>query len=490
MKERSRRFQSLRARLFALIVAPLIVVALASSLVLYWQARDMSRALYDDTLKVVAHAVAREVVLTKGDLLADALHDSLVGALGDPVYYQVRASDGRFVTGYFDAPAPPEDLEPVGETPVFFDAHYHDRPVRAVVLREFISDPDFDGWTTVQVWQTVTQRQALSLTLLGQSTINLFLLVVSAAALVWFGINRGLAPLTDLKAAVARRTVNDLAPIRRVVPSEVAPLVATINDLFERLREEFARRDAFIGDAAHQLRNPVAAIQAQADSALTASGEAARLARLNDLAEAARRLSRISHQLLHFDIAGEGRGNDLAPPSDLAALTAEVARRHVPRALKAGVEMEFDATDAPLPVAGNRIMLEESIDNLIDNALRYGCADGGRLSLHVARDGAKAVLTVADDGPGIPAEAAERVFDRFVRLADKDDGGCGLGLPIVRAIVQGAGGEVTIVPSAVGCTVRLVLPVAEAAVPPERERRDRAATRSSDMALAKEIVEA
>ncbi|GGA38554.1 sensor histidine kinase [Pelagibacterium lentulum] len=453
---------SLRTRLFVLIVVPLILVALASSGVRYWSAQGMSKDLYDDTLKVVAHAVAREVVLTKGDLLTDALLDSLVGALGDPIYYQVRAADGRFVTGYFDAPVPEADLDLPGGTPVFFDAQYHNRPVRAVILREFIADPDFDGWTTVQVWQTVSQRQALSLSLLGESAINLFLMVIAAAVLVWFGINRGLGPLTDLREAVALRNENELSPIRRGVPPEVAPLVETINTLFARLREELARRNAFIGNAAHQLRNPVAAIQAQAESALGTTDPAQRIERLQDLAEAARRLSRISHQLLNFDIAAEGRGGASSKPAEFSGMVAEVARRHVPRALSAGVDMELEPAAEPLMVAGNGVMLQEAIDNLIDNALKYGCPKGSRLSLVVRSDDGDAVLTVSDSGPGVPPHAHEMIFDRFVRLAEDGDNGCGLGLSIVRAIAQAAGGSASIVPTQNGCTVELRLPVVAA----------------------------
>ena len=455
------RTHSLRTRLFVLLVVPLVFVALASSVVRYWSAQDMSKDLYDDTLKVVAHAVAREVVLTKGDLVADALLDSLVGALGDPIFYQVRAADGRFVTGHSDAPIPSASLDVPGGTPVFFDSTYHGRPVRAVVLREFIADIDFDGWTTVQVWQTVTQRQALSLSLLGQSVFNLLLIVGSAAVLFWFGINRGLTPLTDLRSAVGARTASDLRPIRRPVPHEVAPLVETINTLFARLRDELDRRNVFIGNAAHQLRNPVAAIQAQAESALTASSEAGRMARLEDLSQAARHLSRMSHQLLNLDIASEGRGEGLQPPSDLTEIVAEVARRHVPRALAINVDIGLEPAREPLPVAGNRVMLEEAIDNLIDNGVRYGSSSGGKVSLTVERMGEMAVLTVSDGGPGIPPEARERVFERFVRLSEDSDGGCGLGLSIVRAIAQRAGGDVQFLAVEKGCAARLSLPIAQ-----------------------------
>ncbi|MET3923908.1 sensor histidine kinase [Devosia sp. 2618] len=456
---RSKRVFSLRSRLFVLIVVPLIFVALASSVVLYWNARNMSGTLYDDTLKVVAHAVSREVVLTKGDLVAQDLLDSLVGALGDPIYYQVRAADGHFVTGHSDAPVPANEVEVPGGTPVFFDAEYHDRPVRVVVLREFIADLDFDGWTTVTIWQTVYQRQALSMSLLGQSMANLLLMVAAAAALVWFGINRGLAPLTDLRSAVALRSATELHPIRRPVPPEVAPLVQTINSLFERLGYELDRRNAFISNAAHQLRNPVAAIQAQAESAITASSQDAHMERLHDLSESARRLSRMSHQLLNFDVAAETKCANLTMSSDLRDLVAAVARRHVPRALKGHVDIELEAGDDPLPVQGNRIMLEEAVDNLIDNALKYGCSAGQKLRISVQCDGDDAVLTVTDSGPGIPLEDIERVFGRFVRLREDGDG-CGLGLSIVRAIASSAGGQVGFLPSAVGCTVRLALPMA------------------------------
>jgi len=463
MKTVERQASSLRTRLFVLLVLPLVLVALMSSAVRYWSARDMSNDLYDDTLKVVAHAIAREVVLTKGDLVAEALLDSLVGALGDPIFYQVRAADGRFVTGRSDAPISPLSLDVPPGTPVFFDSTYLGRPVRAVILREFISDTHFDGWTTVQVWQTVTQRQALSLSLVGQSVLNLLLMVGSAAILFWFGIKRGLFPLTELRAAVAQRSANDLRPIRRHVPHEVAPLVETINSLFARLREELDRRNAFIGNAAHQLRNPVAAIQAQAEAALGAASELDRTARLKDLVQAARQLSRMSHQLLKFDIANESTDDHLHPPVDLTQLVADVARRHVPRALKAKVDIELEPAGELLPVVGNRVLLEEAVDNLIDNGLKYGCRGGDKLLLVVERSADSAVLTVSDQGPGIPAGARERVFDRFVRLSEESDSGCGLGLPIVRAIAKRAGGDVNIATSEIGCTVRLRLPVAKTA---------------------------
>ncbi|MDO5648296.1 sensor histidine kinase [Paracoccus sp. (in: a-proteobacteria)] len=462
MKARLWGARSLRTRLFVLIVGPQLVLAVTASIILNWMARDVSRELYDDTLKVVAHAVAREVMVTRGDVLADDLLQSLQEALGDTIYYQVHAAGGRFVVGRTDAPPLPAGVEYPEGMAVFYNAVYDARPVRVVVLREYITDPELDGWTTVRVWQTVTQRQALGWQMMGQAVVVLALMVVSVAGLVWFGINRGLSPLTDLRNAVALRSTNELRPIRRRVPREVMPLVTTINGLFTRLSAELDRRRAFISNAAHQLRNPVAAIQAQAESALAAATDHDRQHRLRDLAELARRLSRLTQQLLRLDLVSDDGGATPPPaPVDMGAIVANVARRHVPAALRRDVDVALNAPDAALPVAVNPVLLEEAVDNLIDNALKYGCPPGRELRLDLSQRDGRVILNVTDDGPGIPADLHESVFDRFFRVVDNDDGGSGLGLPIVRAIARRAGGDAAVVASARGCTICLWLPLAK-----------------------------
>ena len=217
---------SLRSRLFLLIIAPLLVIAALAAVVRYTLAEQTSRGLYDDTLLVVALTISRDVVLSEGDILAEQLLDRLTTALGDPVYYRISGPEGRFVTGYSDPPTVPDGIDVTSGRPVFFDAVSLGEPVRAVVLREFISEPQFGGWVTVEVWQTVAQRDALSYLLLRQSVILMAVVISAAALLVWFGINIDLRPLTDLRDAVEQRSQDDLGPIRRPVPREVAVAIA------------------------------------------------------------------------------------------------------------------------------------------------------------------------------------------------------------------------------------------------------------------------
>lgn len=449
---------SLRNRLFLMIVLPLLVVAVLAAAVRQMIAEHDAEQLFDHTLHAVALAISRDVVLSEGDVLAEELLDSLVEALGDPIYYRVTGPDGRFVTGYSDPPDAQEDLTAPASKPQFYDGIYHGDPVRALVFREFISEPQFGGWVRVQVWQTVRQREAHSLQLVGLSLAMMAAIILSAGAVVWFGINLGLRPLLQLREAVARRSPDDLGPIRRPVPPEVSSLVEAMNALFERLSLAFAARDAFISNAAHQLRNPIAGIQAQAEAAESAPDVCELRERVAGIAEAARRTSRLTQQLLSFEKA-KGRAVERHDVDvDLDRLATDVMNHHAPDALRRGVTISFEVEGKQAVVQGDRVMLSEALDNLVDNALRYGCADGGALEVRVAYEHDHVRLMVRDHGPGVPAAERERIFERFHRAVEDGADGCGLGLPIVREVAERHGGHVHLAETTKGARFDLTLP--------------------------------
>ena len=196
---------SLRGRLFLLLILPLIAVAAGASFSRYHAAARMSQELYDNTLLAVALTISRDVVISGGDVLTEQLLEELTTALGDPVYYRITGPGGGFVTGYSDPPDLAEGTIVEGGDPVFFDSISLGQPVRAVVLREFISEPQFGGWVTVEVWQTVTQRRALSRELLVQAAILLGSVLLTAVLILWFGIQLGLKPLLDLRDVGVRQ---------------------------------------------------------------------------------------------------------------------------------------------------------------------------------------------------------------------------------------------------------------------------------------------
>ena len=453
---------SLRNRLFVLIILPLVIVACGAAAVRYVMAERMSQRLYDNTLLTAALTISRDVVLSEGDVLTEKLLEALSNALGDPVYYRIEGPEGRFVTGYSEAPARPQNAQVLSGIPYFYDAvNFGDR-VRVVTLREFIAEPQFGGWVTVDVWQTVNQRDALSLQLLTQSIAIMSIVVISAALLVWFSINLGLRPLLQLREAIALRSPGDLGPIRRKVPKEVRDLVGTMNALFARLADAFAARDAFISDAAHQLRNPIAALQAQAEAAATAPDENSLRLRVSGLAETARKTGRLTQQLLSMEKAQGRKGLAVRTEVDLVALLKTRCLSFAETHMRKGCDVSFELIGPPVPVWIDPVMIGEAIENLLDNAIRYGCPDGGAVMVRLTFAQNRAIIRVQDFGPGVPKEARERLFDRFFRLQDDASGGCGLGLAIVKDVALIHGGQVRLADSDVGAVFELQLPIAAA----------------------------
>jgi two-component system, OmpR family, sensor histidine kinase TctE len=453
--------RSLRGRLFLILVLPLIGIAAFAAVARYVAAERMSRDLYDRTLLAVALTISRDVVLTEGDLLREDLLHRLSQTLGDAIYYRVGGPDDGFVTGYSDAPDLPEGFVLEGDAPHFYDATFRDAPVRVVMLQEYLATPVVGGWVTVQVWQTVTERAALSLRLAIQAAALMAVVIVAAAAILWYGVHFGLKPLLDLREAVERRSQDDLAPIKRPVPREVKRLVGAMNALFARLQAAFAARDEFIANAAHQLRNPIAAIQAQAEAAGTAPTDREMRARVREVAEAARRTGRLTQQLLSME---KVRGRpDVATDVDIEEVAAGVMRIHAPDAMRHGAEISLEVEGPPKPVRGDPVLLAEALDNLVDNALRYGCRAGGSVRVVIRFEPDRARVVVEDDGPGVPPEARERIFERFERGAEDGPDGCGLGLAIARETMARHGGSIRLAEAPKGTRFEIDLPLATAA---------------------------
>ncbi len=433
---------ALRIRLVLGVMAVLFSMAILAMAGRYFLAEKTTQNLYDNALLTVAHTISRDVVISGGDLLAEQLLETLTQALGDQVFYHVDGAHAGLITGYSNPPTLPKSHKPTSGKPTFYNALYRGDPVRVVALREFISEEVRQaGWINIRVWQTVNQRDALSQKLVVRSAIIMLFLMAAATAAVWIAVNKALKPLLDLKDAVEHRSPDDLTSIRRPVPDELKSLVASMNTLFARLRSAFAERDAFISNAAHQLRNPIAGIQSQAEAAAQSKTEKDLRARSRDVAEAARRASRLTQQLLSMEKArGRSRAHNWSE-FELVELAAGVTRRMAPDALRNKVRVEFHEPTSSTIMRGDATLIEEALENLIDNALLYGTSKGGTINVGVEVSYDWLILYVHDDGPVIAEDKHQAIFERFVRGVEGKSDGCGLGLAIVREIAEGHDGR-------------------------------------------------
>jgi two-component system sensor histidine kinase TctE len=262
-------------------------------------------------------------------------------------------------------------------------------------------------------------------------------------SLAWLSVNRALKPLTDLAQAIESRGHDNLTAVSEAgLPTEARVLAARLNELFARVSTAMQSQERFVGDAAHQLRTPLAAVVLHADAAEGASDPDTRRRALRSLRLSAERAARLSQQLLVLVRAGPGAALTQAAPLDLAALLRRVGEEWVPQMLQRGVDFGLAVPESQVLVHANESLLAELVSNLLDNALRYGRPEG-RITLGLLRQPAPA-LYVEDDGPGIAALEQERVFERFYRTPGTVGEGCGLGLSIVKQIAESHRASVTI----------------------------------------------
>ena len=287
-------------------------------------------------------------------------------------------------------------------------------------------------------------------------------LVVLLAVLGWRVVGAVLRPVEALRVgaesitgAGARRA--DRLPVP-ASQDEIQRLALTLNGMLDRLAAARARQRAFVADAAHELRSPLAAMRTELE---VASRHGMPPDLVPDLLADVVRLSRLVDDLLLLARADDAPQTSVrrGEPVAVGELLDDVAERC--RGSRVPVVLASAAPD--LVVAGERDALLRAVTNLVDNAVRHASS---RVTLTAYAEGGSAVLEVTDDGPGIPAADRERVFDRFTRLDDgraRDDGGAGLGLAIVRELARRHEGTVRLDDASPGLRASLRLPLAAAA---------------------------
>ncbi|QIQ06299.1 sensor histidine kinase [Streptomyces liangshanensis] len=283
--------------------------------------------------------------------------------------------------------------------------------------------------------------------------------LVLIAAVAYVATRLALRPVEAIRVRTASVTASD--PRERVdVPGtgdEIAALATTINATLQRLDDAAVQQRRFVADAAHELRSPLTTLLASLEVALAYPERTDWPAAATTAARQTRRLQALAEDLLLLARL-DARAPVVRPGTvDLAALAAAVAGQH---AVTGGPPALSCDSRGPAPVHGDRDEFERLLRNLVDNAVRHAAH---RVGITVRDQDGWIVLTVRDDGPGVPAKDAERVFERFVRLDDarsRDRGGAGLGLAIARDLATRHGGTLTLAPGSPGACFVLRVPKA------------------------------
>ncbi|GMV02970.1 MAG: HAMP domain-containing protein [Burkholderiaceae bacterium] len=305
------------------------------------------------------------------------------------------------------------------------------------------------GGRVIQVGQPFEVRERIAASAALRSLTPLLIFAPLVALAIWWLVGQSLRPVERIASELRRRDAQRLDPVpAEQLPTEVEPMVRSLNGLLERLRRAFAAQRAFVADAAHELRTPIAALKLQAGLVARARDDAARSAALGELNAGIDRSAHLIDQLLTLARSEPGALASAGVDVDLARVAGDAVAGMLPLAQARGSRIGFTAT-RPAAIRGDEKALHSLVGNLIDNALRH-TPDGSRIEVEVAAESDAVRLSVDDDGPGIPVEERERVFDRFYGRNAGDAAGSGLGLAIVKAVVERHEGRIELGRSALG----------------------------------------
>lgn len=428
---------SLRRTLLLWMLLPLLIIAPAAAALQYLMTLRPALAVLDrvlgDNVIAIANFVRMDADGVKFDMSAQT-ERSIRTAQADALFYAVIGPQGELIAG--DPPVAEGPLQLAVDEWRFYDTAVFDQGVRVSARGVRCGD----SVCQVRVAETLSARQALRNEMLAAIAASLLMFAAPTALAGFVATARGLRPMQRLSRQLGARSLNDLRPLRALdAPREARPMVDAVNNLLERVQAGSAAQQAFLADAAHQLRTPLATLKTEAELAVMQPHPPELDATLDRINSGASRAARLASQLLALARSdATARATLPVENIDLKDLAAEAAGEWVPRALGAGIDLGFELKPATL--AGHAFLLREMLANLLHNAITYA-GRGAQVTVRTRLEESLPCLEVEDDGPGIPPADRQRVLQRFQRGPQASGQGSGLGLAIVSDIVRAHGGR-------------------------------------------------
>ena len=443
------RARSLRRQLLAGILIPMVLIVAFNTWSLYRQALAALNTAYDRTLLASAKSLGESLdVRGEGDAarlqanVPSAALEAFEADLQSRMAYRISTRQGVLLSGYDDLPMWHGQIPmqpPYAALVDFYDGQFRGEPVRMAVLLQPVASTTGRDVAVVQVAETLEIRHALARQILWDTLARQAALIALIAATVIVVVQRATRPVRALSQELQARPDDDLRPIAAPdAPRELQPLIAATNEHMRRQSELLAQQQRFVRDASHQLRTPLAVLKAQVQSARR--GDVAPPEALAEIEHTVDRATQLANQMLALAKVAQLQQQADVAPAQFDEVVRAVALDVAP--LIAGKGLDFDLQTEPITLRARDWMQRELTRNLLHNAIRHTPA-GGLLAITLARAGDQARLTVADGGPGVAPELAERLFQPF--SAGAGGTGSGLGLAICHEIVQTLGGRIQLV---------------------------------------------
>ncbi|CAN5356493.1 sensor histidine kinase [soil metagenome] len=448
---------SLRIRLAMWLLLPLsLFVAVCGYL--SWRNTAAVADYVQDRDLLASAKVLSDRLIWEGDNVQASVPPSALSLFVSPerdrVFLSVTSASGELLAGSPDFPLPAVRKPEGADRAQWYDTRFSGFDLRAVVTTRSMFDVAGARDITIAVGKTTGSRDHMLRSLWWPSVDYLLIALVLAVVLTTVALTLELRPVLRLSQQLAERDPMhlDLVVDTRALHTELRPVADTINRFVRQLRAHSEAQRRFIADAAHQLRTPLAMQASQIEYARFTRQQRqdwdTRRADMDamwvEMQTSNRRLVAVTNKLLLLAQAEHGDAHTHLEPVDLAGVALRCIEQLAALADRRRIDLGLDATDAPdsVRVMAQPALLDALVANVLDNALRY-TQEGGRVTVGVRAVGDAVELTVEDNGPGIPAEVRERVFERFYRVS-QDTEGTGLGLAIVREIARAFDADVAL----------------------------------------------
>lgn len=438
--------ESVQLRLSFGLCTAIMLVAVLTGGIAFFSALDEAHELQDSSLSQIAELAQNGIVAVRnGNLISPPLHDE---------------RESRIIVHFMFLPERPKQGPLKGFTlpwqlaEGFHTLHTNGHDYR-VLIRQI------DANTKVGVAQRVSVQDEVAMAGALRALLPFFILIPVLLFMVADLVKKIFRPIRQLSVAVHNRSEQDTTPLdTEDQPREIVPFIRAINRLLERVSLSVEAQRRFVADAAHELRSPLTALSLQAERLSSAELPEDSRKRVTRLQEGMQRTKNLLEQLLSLARA-QLRSADPARDKQQTGVS-QVVRQVMADLLPLAEKKQLDLgmlEDSDVTVACQPLELYTVVKNLVDNAIRY-TPEYGRIDLQILASQGRLVIEIEDNGPGIGAEKRQRVFDAFYRIEGSEETGSGLGLSIVRTLLDRMQGEILLgaaTRSPTGLNVKVIL---------------------------------
>lgn len=429
------RSASIRKQLLAMTSIVLFVISGIAIWAVNVYAERSAQKSFDRLLHGAALQISENISKIDGRMLVDipeSALETLAMAKGDRGYYSVLTESGDLITGYADLPLPKSDIATIAKEGLvhtsFYQLNYRGLDTRFLALIKPLIELDNSNSIIVIVGQTLDSRRLLSNEMSSIAFKFVAAFFVLTLSILMLGIWLVFRPLAKIKQAISARESTQLSPIELAVPSELVPLLNTINFFMSQLQNTLDRLKRLTAEAAHQMRTPLAGIRSQAQNALEEEDEQIRQLQLQDIAKSSEILTTTVNQILDQATLTHRFQSKRFKPISLHQLVQDVCREFVVWALDRKVQIEY-LSEEEIFILGDDFALRQMVKTLVENAVKYS-PENSIVEVELFFNKQSPALQIRDSGEGIPDSEKSKVFEPFYRAHQEGVSGSGMGLSI------------------------------------------------------------